>query len=103
MPKFERFVLRTGENNNLSVGAVYWSSVGVETSADALINPIAEEMPHRQETSAQFLASTRLEISQARFDTAELRFLEQSNEKPIIGPTRGPGDKSEPPLEPPID
>ena len=103
MPKFERFVLRTGEKNNLSVGAVYWSSVGVETSADALINPIAEEMPHRQETSAQFLASTRLEISQARFDTAELRFLEQSNEIPIISRTKKLKDESEPPLEPPID
>ena len=103
VPKFERFVLRTGEKNDLSVGAVYWSSVGVETSADSLINPIAEEMPHRQETSAQFLASTRLEISQARFDTAELRFLEQSNEIPIISRTKKLKDESEPPLEPPID
>jgi hypothetical protein len=83
-PKFERFVYRSGERTQLSVGAVYWSSVGVDPPADTHVSDVSEAMPHREEISAQFLATSRLEISQARFEADELRFLAQA-----VQPTRG--------------
>jgi hypothetical protein len=97
VPKFERFVFRTGEKTQLSVGAVYWSSVGVEPPAKSHVNEIAEAMPHREEKSAQFLAASRLEISQARFDAAELRFLEQAEQ---VNVSRVSGPISDGPVAP---
>ena len=75
VPKFERFVYRTGENNQLSVGQVYWSSVGLAPRVAGPANSIAFPIQSRPETSSHLLASMRLEISQARFSIDELRFL----------------------------
>jgi len=96
IPKFERFVYRTGEKTQLSVGAVYWSSVGVDPPGDSRVSDISEAMPHRQEKSAELLATSRLEISQARFEAEELRFLAQALQTTIANePELGDGNDDE--------
>lgn len=80
VPKFERFVYRTGEKNQLSVGQVYWASVGISPGDDAKVNPVALQLRSDPDASCHLLATTRLEISQARFGTDELRFIEQAPE-----------------------
>jgi len=80
VPKFERFVYRTGEKNELSVGQIYWSAIGVEPAPHSKSDHLALKIDGRQDASSKLMATTRLEISQARFGTDELRFLESPNE-----------------------
>jgi len=102
VPKFERFVYRTGERSELSVGQIYWSVFGVETTPDFMNDRLALRTDGSLNVSSTLMAATRLEVSQARFEIDELRFLESSsNDRPI---KQGPSsDGSDDGLEPPID
>ncbi len=101
VPKFERFVYRTGENNQLSVGQVYWACVGLEKDIVGPDNSIAFPIQSRPEVSSFLLASMRLEISQARFSVDELRFLEHLKSPEGAKSKRTDGDAGS--IKPAID
>jgi len=102
VPKFERFVYRTGEKSELSVGQIYWSAVGVEPAPHPKSDLLTLKIEGRQDASSILMATTRLEISQARFGTDELRFLASLNEdRP--NKLKWPSVDSGGGLEPPID
>ena len=101
VPKFERFVYRTGENNQLSVGQVYWACVGLEKDVVEPDDSVSLAIQSRSEVLSFLLASMRLEISQARFSVDELRFLEHLKGSEAVKPKRADGDSGS--IAPAID